>query len=230
MMPKASFSDVSGQSVAKKFNFLRKLVRKSIPNFLKSLQNRSQIRAEIQKAFQTRPGREFFRFLAIFRSPRASQNRAKIAKIRKKRFKIEIKKKYVFQHLDLSIFRRFGFRKRSQDERFFDTVPKTSISWKSLIFLRKNHDLSGFEPPKIHAKSMPKRDRKKHRKKTSQNRFWRQFWLPKASKNPPQNLQNRSAKPRRAKLVSRRYANRAEVVGKQRDPAFVKRPYGYAYD
>ena len=34
----------------------------------------------------------------------------------------------------------------------------------------------------------------------------------------------------RTHLVSRRYGPRARVVASQRDPAFVKRPKGYAYD
>ena len=73
-----------------------KTLRKSLPKSL-----------SISNEFQTRPERVFLRFFSIFWSPRPSQNRAKIAKIRKKRYKIDIKKMYGFQRLVLSIVRCF---------------------------------------------------------------------------------------------------------------------------
>ena len=49
-------------------------------------------RTKIPSALQTRPESDFLRFLFIFGAPGASQNPPQIAKILKKRQKIDIKK------------------------------------------------------------------------------------------------------------------------------------------
>ena len=81
------------------FRFLAKNQHKLSKNHPKSRQNRSQIAPKIQQKSQTRPKHDFFdfvRFLKIFESPGASQNRAKNAQIRKKTFKNLCSKKIRF--------------------------------------------------------------------------------------------------------------------------------------
>ena len=101
---------------------------------------------------------------------------------------------------------------------------------KNLVFLRRNWYFSGFEPPKIDLKSMPKRIRKRHRKKTSKKLILASILASKILQNPFQIDPGREKIGSWAKLVSRRYATRAEVVANQRGSAFIKRLSGYAYD
>ena len=140
-------------------------ISKSIQNLEKLLQNRFQNRFEIPNAFQTRPEHDCFRFLAIFWSPGASQNRAKIVKIRKKRrLKIDVKKNILLNTIFIE-FSSFWAPKTDPKSMIFRYFFETSILWKSMVFLRKNNDFQGFGPQKIHPKSMSIRIRKSIEKK-----------------------------------------------------------------
>ena len=89
---------------------------------------------------------------------------------------------------------------------------------------------SRFRLLKIVKKSIQQRARQGHREKPPKNRFLLPFGPPKTSQNRTKTSLGREQMGARTKLVSRRYGTRAQVVGNQRDPAFVKRPKGYAYD
>ena len=136
-------------------------------------------------------------FLSIFEAPGASQNWAKIAKIRKKKLKIRRWKKHAVQHYFFTIFLRFNLPKRPPNRAFFQYFLKTSILRKSLRntgCAHKNQGSDFKKTKKINKKSKPKRIREKHRKKPRKNRFWPPFWLPKPSQNgsksDPERLQN----------------------------------------
>ena len=110
----------------------------------------------------------FFQLLNHFWPPKIEP---KSPKIQKQRWKIDVKKTHVFQHVFFSISLGFGFRKRLPNRGFFAICSKASILWKLTKTIEKTMvfvDLSGSEAPKIHPKSMSKRARKKHRKKTSE--------------------------------------------------------------
>ena len=114
---------------------------------------------------------DFFDFLSIFEAPGASQNWAKIAKIRKKTLKIRRWKKHAVQHYFFTIFLRFNLLKKLPNRAFFQYVLKTSILRKSLRntgCAHKNQGSDFQKTKKICKKSKPKRVREKHRKKTSQ--------------------------------------------------------------
>ena len=155
----------------------------------------------------------------------------KSVKSEKKGFKIDIPKKYVFQYLVLSILRRFVLRKRSQNWAVFATFSNTSILWKSLIFFSKeNYEFWGSEPPKFHAKSIPKHGRKKHRKKAPKIDVGIHFGFPKPSKIATQKLQNRSVKRCQTKLALRSHASHPESVASRRKPEIWDCLPGKAYD
>ena len=110
-------------------------------------------------------------FLSIFEAPGASQNWAKIVKIRKKTLKIRRWKKHAVQHYFCTIFLRFNLPKRPPNRAFFRSFLKTSILRKSLRntgCAHKNQGSDFQKTKKISKKSKPKRSREKHRKKTSQ--------------------------------------------------------------
>ena len=114
---------------------------------------------------------DFFDFLSIFEAPRASQNWAKIAKIRKKMFKIRRWKKHTVQHYFFTTFLRFNLPNWPPNRAFFQYFLKTSILRKSLRntgCAHKNQGSDFKKTKKISKKSKPKRIREKHRKKTSQ--------------------------------------------------------------
>ena len=77
---------------------------------------------------------------------------------------------------------------------FFENVDFVKIVLPS----RRNCYFSGFEPPKNHKKSMPKRTRKKHRKKTSQKSI---LACVLASQNLPKSTQHRK---KTKKIASRK--------------------------
>ena len=92
---------------------------------------------------------------------------------------------------------------------FFENVDFVKI----IVFPKENCYFSGLGPPKIHPKSMPKRARKKHGQKPPQKSIFRPFWPPKNLPKSTKNRKNSSKKRLKTKLVSRRYATRAQVVG-----------------
>ena len=92
---------------------------------------------------------------------------------------------------------------------FFENVDFVKI----IVFPEENCYFSGFEPPRIHPKSMLKHARKKHRLKPSQKSIFGSFWPPKNLPKSTKNRKNPSKKRPKTKLVSRRYAPRAEIVG-----------------
>ena len=85
------------------------------------------------------------------------------------------------------------------------TIIENADFAKIIVFTRRNCYFSGSEAQKNKQKSMQKRIAKEHQKKRLENRIL-------ASILVSQNLQNRSSKRRKAKLVSRRYGNRTEIV------------------
>ena len=98
----------------------------------------------------------------------ASQNRAKMAKIKKNCSKFDVHKKHAFQHHCLTIFHRFDLEKLTRNRQFFGHSSKTLImpkSTKTIVKPMVFHSFSGFEPPKLNPKSMQNAFVKKHRKK-----------------------------------------------------------------
>ena len=119
----------------------------------------------------------------IFGAPRASQNRGKIVKIRKKRLKLDVQN--IFQHHFSSIFGCFDLRKKKRP--FLTTFSKTPIFSKSIFFQRK---IAIF-----HISSLRKTTQNRYQnaleksiaKKLLKNRCWRPLSLPKTSQNLPKN-------------------------------------------
>ena len=84
-------------------------------------------------------------------SSRAPKIESKSQKYHPKRSKINVKKTHGFQHNFYSIFHGFGFRKRLQNQSFFDAFSQIAIFWKLTKTIEKPmafNDFSGFEPPK----------------------------------------------------------------------------------
>ena len=98
---------------------------------------------------------------------------------------------------------------------FFENVDLVKI----IVFPKENCYFSGFEPPKNHEKSMPKRTRKIHRKKTSQKSILAPIW---ASKTLPKSIENRKnskktpSKKRRQKTSSGNHRPGPETTRKSR--------------
>ena len=103
---------------------------------------------------------------------------------------------------------------------FFENVDLVKI----IVFPKENCYFSGFEPPKNHEKSMPKRTRKIHRQKTSQKSILASVL---ASQNLPKSTQHRK---KSKKIASRKklqknslatYRDLPQITGRQAfwDPA-----------
>ena len=73
---------------------------------------------------------------------------------------------------------------------------------------------------------MPKRNWKKHQKNTSSESILTSILTSETFQNRSKIDQGREKTEVWTKLVSRRYANRAELVASQRASAFVERPTG----
>ena len=97
---------------------------------LKSMKNPKRA----PRAPRTRFFRIFIDFWTAWAFPKSTQNRKNPKKMRSK---FDVEKMHSFQHHCFTIFRRFDLRKQLQNPRFFATLSKTSILWKSLFFVRK---------------------------------------------------------------------------------------------
>ena len=130
-------------------------------------------------------------------------------------------------------FSRFFFALASQNgseiqifSSFSENVDLVKILTKHWLCAEKSR--CGLS--KITKKSIQPRARQRHREKPPKNQFLLPFGFPKTSQNLSKIRLGREQMGSRTKLVSRRYGNRAQIVGSQRNPAFVKRLNGYAYD
>ena len=161
---------------------------------------------------QKRIVRDFCNFSPIFGGAWASQNRAKIDKIRKPTQKNRSQKNMCFStplFLDFSWFRLPKTMPTSSPFRiFFENVDFIKI----MLPPRRNQHFSGFGPPKNDAKSTPKRTRKKHRKKTSRKSILASIVSSQILQKSSKIAKNRSKKRCKTKPVSRRYGNCAEIV------------------
>ena len=108
-----------------------KILHNSSPNPPKTVPKASPNPHSKKDASKTRPKihvlgvlGDFFQFLE---GPGPPQIKPKSQKSEKQRLKVEAKKAHVFQHNLFSIFRRFGLRKRSQNQLFVVAFSKTSI-------------------------------------------------------------------------------------------------------
>ena len=131
------------------------------------------------------------------------------------------------------MFSRFFIALASQNgskiQNFFKLFRKPRLGenpYKTLVVRRKIK----IRTLKNQQTSIQQRARQRHREKHPKKRCLLPFGLPKTSQNLSKIGLGREQMGSRTKLVSRRYGNRAQVVEKQRGPAFVKRPKGYAYD
>ena len=123
-------------------------------------------------------------------------------------------KKNMFLRAILHRILAFLLLKIEPKSMFFNTFFENVDFVKIIVFLKKNCYFSGLGPPKIHPKSMPKRARKKHGQKPPQKSIFRSSWPPKNLLKSTKNRKKNSSKKRlKTKLVSRRYGNRAQVVG-----------------
>ena len=118
-----------------------------------------------------------------------------------------------------SDFSWFWPPKTTPKSSFFRYFFENANFVKIIVFPKENCYFSGFEPPKNHQKSMPKRIRKKHRKKTSKNRFWIPFGPPKTCPNRPNIAKNRKKKPSKKSLRKMRPRSAQKAASPRVDPA-----------
>ena len=120
-----------------------------------------------------------------------------------------------------SDFSWFWPPKTTPKSSFFRYFFENANFVKIIVFPMENCYFSGFEPPKNHQKSMPKRIRKKHRKKTSKNRFWIPFGPPKTCPNRPNIAKNRKKKAFEKKLEKKKLRNPPTRTGTQRKASLL---------
>ena len=141
------------------------------------------------------------------------------------------------------MFKKIRFRNTMFSQFFVALASQNGSKIQTFLTLFENFDFvkiltkhwlcaekSRFRLLKIVKKSIQQRARQGHREKPPKNRFLLPFGLPKTSQNLAKTSLGREHMGSRTKLVSRRHANRAKIVGSQRASAFVKRLKGNAYD
>ena len=128
----------------------------STPNPPKTHPKPSQIDHATRFVLQMGPKSVFFNFLAIFGAPGASQNRAKIAKNRKKAMKNRCRKNTRFSTPFFSDFSWFWPPKTIPKSSFFRYFFENADFVKIVVFLKENCYFSGFGPRKIDEKSCAK--------------------------------------------------------------------------
>ena len=165
---------------------------KSFQNLPKTLPKPSQSDHGTPNTLQMRSKSEKSSIFSIFSNflegPGPPKMEPKSLKSAKKRIKIDVQKKHVFQHRFFSIFRGFGLRKPLQNRCFFASFSKTSILCKSLQNTGCAHKNQGSDIKK--RKNHKKIDSKTHSKKASQKNFPKidfglHFGLPKPFQNRP---------------------------------------------
>merc|ERR1712078_924800 len=156
----------------------------------------------------------FFNFWRVQALPKSSQNHQKSPKSAEKS---KSKKQMFFNTIFSRIFLALASENNAQIHVFSLLFRKRRFSENrapvetKLLFFRFG---ASKKRPKIDAETRSKKGSQKYLPKID---FGFDFGLP----NPPKIHQNPPKKRRKAKLVSRRYGNRAEVVARQRKSSFV---------
>ena len=119
-----------------------------------------------------------------FWSPRGLQNRAEIAKIRKKTHKIRYSKQTRFSTPLFLDFSMFWPPKMEPKSSFFSIFFENVDFVKIVLPSRREHDFWGSEPPKNNKNEILKHTRKKGWEKRHKNRFWLPFCLPTSAPKP----------------------------------------------
>ena len=108
------------------------------------------------------------RFFQFFTNFWRAQSLPKSTQNRKKTLKNRCLKNSCFSTTFFLDLAWFWTPKTMPKSRFFRCFFENVDFVKIIVFPKRNCYFSGFDPPKIDQKSMPKLTRKKHRKKTSQ--------------------------------------------------------------